>query len=208
MKISFPKTIRRWRWEWLALLISILFYGACGYGCAAAWFSSSDISAEESKERFESRIAETQKVMQDYGIAYERTQPWPGMRYSLRAEGLFGGGRIDISLENEYGGEQYIMEMTLTPGEIPDQSLPDAESVHMACEIFSVLTGGEEPSDYSGKKISWLLEDARCHFENFEPFPYSCFVYSESSGNIYLRVNQETPSRYTTTIKFIGYHSE
>lgn len=37
MRLSIPRPVRRWRWEWLAVLLStILFYGSCGITFTAA----------------------------------------------------------------------------------------------------------------------------------------------------------------------------
>lgn len=153
------KTIRRWRWEWLAVLAAILFYGSCGYGCATRLYL--DIPAEESKIRFDSRIAQAEECLHGYDVDFDRYTPWSDMRYSRRIGGTFTGGSLYISLENEDGAEKYILKIAMDPGETPEQSLPDAASVQMACEVFSVLTDGEDSSDYSEDAISWLLDDAR-----------------------------------------------
>lgn len=121
------------------------------------------------KARFDSRMSEIQTLLQSYDIRLFEDRPWDDMRYMRRISGKFSKGKLDIALENESGGEQYTLKMKIIPGETPEQSLPDVETIQMACQIFSVMSGGEFSPDFLEKKLVLQIEDACKQLSEFEP---------------------------------------
>lgn len=214
MKTILPYTIRRWRWEWLAIILAISFYLFCGYGCVRQMFFRPQITAEESKARFDSRMLEVQTLLQKHGALLYEDRPWDDMRYMRRMRGKFSKGKLDISLENEGGrAETYTLKMQIIPGETPEQSLPDATSVQMACQVFSVMSGGEFSSEFLEKKLSISIEDARRQLSKFEPRSESGDIYSKDlplggdfANSAIFRINQDEQGACTSHIKFVSYY--
>ncbi|MPN01839.1 hypothetical protein SDC9_149051 [bioreactor metagenome] len=178
-------------------------------------FLRPEITAGESKARFDSRMSEIQTLSQSYDIRLFEDRPWDDMRYMRRISGKFSKGKLDIALENESGGEQYTLKMKIIPGETPEQSLPDAQTIQMACLIFSVMSGGEFSPEFLEKKLSTPIEDARKQLSPFEPWLESGDIYSKDlpfgghfANSVTFRINQNAEGTYTSYIKFVSYYPE
>lgn len=65
--------------------------------------------------------------------------------------------------------ENNTLKMKIIPGETPEQSLPDVETIQMACQIFSVMSGGEFSPDFLEKKLVLQIDDACKQLSEFEP---------------------------------------
>ncbi len=207
MKVLLRRAVRRWRWEWLAIIFAIICYSSCGYSCARYMFFRPEITAEESKLKFDSRMAEVQTLLQGYyGVALHEVGPWNDTRYMRRMSGEFSKGELDISFENENGrAETYTFKMELVPGATPEQALPDVESIQMACRVFSVMSGGELSTEFIEKQLITQIEDAREQLSGFEPRAHSGYIYlGDGSDVVHFDVHQDDKAVYSARIKFIS----
>ncbi|MDF3003793.1 MAG: hypothetical protein K0S22_265 [Oscillospiraceae bacterium] len=207
MKKTLFNTVRRWRWEWLYIILALVVFGCSGYSCLRHTFRPR-ITSEESKIRFDNRMSEIEDILKNYGVDYHEVNPWDNMRYMRRVLCKFSNGSMDIILENENGTEKYTLIITMVPGQTPEQSLPDAASLHMACEVQNILSGGEFAPEFLEETLVSLMDDARNQFSVFEPRSEPGYIYSDDKYGIHLDVHQNKDETYTTYIKFITYKFE
>ena len=165
MRLSIPRPVRRWRWEWLAVLLSILFYGSCGiniYGCSREMFSPG-APLEESIERFDNAIPELEKVLESYGAVCHEAEPIGHSLYARRIEGEISDTTITAILERTDTLEVYTLRITVYSALTPQQSLPDEELVKVLCAWQGALL--EKKAGASLKKnVPAMLADARLYW--------------------------------------------
>lgn len=167
MRLSIPRPVRRWRWEWLAVLLSILFYGSCSlslYGCSRELFTPG-VPLEESIERFDNAIPELEKILQSYGAAYHESKPIGTFLYARGLEGEISDSSITASLTRGEHGEGYTLRIWTGPALTPEQSMPDEQIVKSLCEWQSALL--EDKAEVSlKKKVPTMLADAHVYWSS------------------------------------------
>lgn len=74
------KIIRRWHWEWLAVLAAILFYGPAVTDALRRGFFQIFRGGIQNKIRQPHGAGRGTPA--GYGMDFHKDPPWPGMRYS------------------------------------------------------------------------------------------------------------------------------
>ena len=167
MKIALPRPVRRWRWEWLAVLLSILLYGSCSlniYGCSRELFGSV-MPLEESIERFDSAILALEKTLQSYGAVCRETEPIGTFLYARGLEGEISDSIITASLTRGERGEGHTLRIWMGPALTPEQSLPDEQLVKSLCEWQGALLKNKAEASLK-KKVPAMLADARVYWSS------------------------------------------
>ena len=167
MRISIPRPVRRWRWEWLAVLLSIMFYGSCGiyiYGCSREVFSPV-APLEESIKRFDNAIPELEIILQSYGAVFHEAEPIGSFLYARGLEGEVFDSNITASLTCSKYGEGYTLRILTGPALTPVQSLPDEALVQSLCEWQGALLK-EKAGASLKKKVPAMLTDALVYYSS------------------------------------------
>lgn len=166
MKLAPPHRIKKWRAEWLALALALLFNGtilALGYRCGQSLFTSTTFTAEESQARFDFRMIQAKALLRDFGASeIEEEAPPEDMLYGRALRADFHQGRLEISLENAYGSETYYLKIETLSGATPPDCLPDTNTIELFARLFSILSGGE----YTPEEVAMDLLEHNINVRN------------------------------------------
>ena len=169
MKIALPQPVRRWRWEWLAVLLSILLYGSCSlniYGCSRELFGPV-MPLEESIERFDSAIPDLEKILQSHGADYREAEPESGFLYTRAIKAVVSNTKITISLARAKSKEVYTIKIMTDSVLTPKQALPDEQLIQSLCEWQSALLEDKAGASLK-KKVPAMLATARLHLTSLQ----------------------------------------
>lgn len=202
--------VRRWRWEWLAIIFALLVYGFGGYSCSKI-DTTTTVTAEESQKRFDSAIFDAEKVLKDFGATFYEAEPWDDVLYMRNVEGAFSNGKINIELKNESGLETYSLQIITHSAETPEKALPDGQVAKMFCEVFSRLVGEKITLEKIEKEVSSILSDTHKNLAAMQISRETDTSYHDHrsfgkiifSDDIYIGVYQDYSGKYFSQMRIV-----